>query len=80
MNNVACYIDGFNLYHAIDSLGNERLKWLNLSKLASTFLRRDEQLVRVVYFTALLTIDPQKLQRHKGTSKNQFMNVAELNG
>jgi len=65
MNKTAFYVDGFNLYHAIDALHNDRLKWLDLWKLASTFLRADEELDRVVYFTALMKWDHQKLMRHK---------------
>lgn len=65
MTKVACYIDGFNLYHAIDALGDDRLKWLNLKHLAETFLRKDETMERVLYFTALMTWDQKKSQRHK---------------
>ncbi len=28
MTRIIAYIDGFNLYHAIDSLGKPHLKWL----------------------------------------------------
>lgn len=65
MNKTACYIDGFNLYHSIDALKNDRLKWLNLWKLADTFIRKDEVLDRVVYFTALMKWEREKLARHK---------------
>ena len=65
MAKVACYIDGFNLYHAIDTLNNNRLKWLNLHKLARSFLRSEDTLEKVAYFTAYMTWDKEKMQRHK---------------
>ena len=33
---VACYVDGFNLYHAIDDLRKPHLKWVNLWALAES--------------------------------------------
>jgi hypothetical protein len=40
LKKVSCYIDGFNLYHAIDALGHEfnYLKWLNLYSHSSAFI------------------------------------------
>lgn len=35
---VICYIDGFNLYHAIRDLKQPYLKWVNLWTLASVFI------------------------------------------
>jgi hypothetical protein len=48
---VAIYIDGFNLYHAIADLNDDRLKWLNLVALGRSFLRENETLVKCQYFT-----------------------------
>src|SRR5829696_9188995 len=39
MSKVACYIDGFNLYHSIDELRKPHLKWVNLWALAESFVR-----------------------------------------
>jgi len=53
---VACYIDGFNLYHAIDALKpvDHSLKWLNLWSLTSAFIKpSQEHLANIYYFTAL---------------------------
>ena len=36
---VACYVDGFNLYHAIDDLQKSHLKWLDLRALAQSLCR-----------------------------------------
>jgi uncharacterized LabA/DUF88 family protein len=65
MNKTACYVDGFNLYHAIDALGKDRLKWLNLMALAKYLLVDDDNLVSVVYFTAYMVWDKSKYERHK---------------
>lgn len=65
MAKTAFYIDGFNLYHSIDALGNDRLKWLNLWKLAVSFLRPEDSLNRVMYFTAYMKWEPEKFQRHR---------------
>jgi hypothetical protein len=35
---VACFIDGFNLFHAIKNLGRNELKWVNLWKLMECFI------------------------------------------
>ena len=64
MVKTACYIDGFNLYHAIDALEIDYLKWLNLKALAETFLRPDDVLDSVVYFSAYMVWDKVKYGRH----------------
>ena len=64
MSKVSVYIDGFNLYHAIAALEDQRLKWVNFKALAESFLRPGEKLERVAYFTAVLKWDKQKQDRH----------------
>ena len=44
LKKVNVYIDGFNLYHAINALGDQRLKWINLRSLALSFVRPNERL------------------------------------
>ena len=68
---VNVYIDGFNLYHAIDSLGDQRLKWLSLRTLSFSFIKPHEVLNHVRYFTAVLTWDKVKQQRHKNYIRAQ---------
>ena len=65
MNRVKVYIDGFNLYHAIDKIGDLRLKWISYHTLAKSFLRDEEQLVGVSFFTAVWPYDQAKQLRHK---------------
>jgi uncharacterized LabA/DUF88 family protein len=59
------YIDGFNLYHALDDLREPHLKWLDLWALSEKLLRGDQQLVAVKYFTAYATWRPRSFRRHE---------------
>lgn len=66
---VYCFIDGFNLFHAIDSLkpnhGNH-LKWLDLRSLASAFVQnKKEKLLEVFYFSAYPTWLPESYKTHR---------------
>lgn len=65
VSSALCYVDGFNLYHAIDELKTPHLKWLDLWVLAQSFLRPDEKLRGVVYFTAVADWNPDKARRHR---------------
>lgn len=50
---VAVYIDGFNMYHALDDLKKPHYKWLNLNALAELLIsRKSQRIVKVTYFTA----------------------------
>lgn len=68
---IIAYIDGFNLYHAIDDIGKPdprrpnaiaarrpHLKWINLWTLCNSFARDGESLVEVNYFSAYATWRP----------------------
>jgi uncharacterized LabA/DUF88 family protein len=59
------YIDGFNLYHAIDDLGEPHLKWVDLWALSEKLLRGDQLLVGVKYFTAYATWRAASYRRHQ---------------
>ncbi len=63
----ACFfIDGFNLYHAIDkNFVHEKYKWLNLRKLADILKNSDEKIIDVIYFTADCNWSEEKHSRHK---------------
>lgn len=79
MSRVIAFIDGFNLYHALDvsipsrnpgpdrepyEMPYHRYKWLDLQKLCSCFLTRGEKLVDTYYFTSLATWSQEKMERH----------------
>lgn len=59
-------IDGFNLYHAITNEFNHgKYKWLNLKELSKQFIEEDEEIKKVLFFTAYVTWDVGKRERHK---------------
>jgi hypothetical protein len=63
---VALYVDGFNLYHALEKLNQPHLKWLNLWALGERLLTRGQhRLVRVFYASAKKDDNPEKSERHQ---------------
>jgi NYN domain len=64
MRKVIAYIDGFNLYHAIDDLEKPHLKWLDLKALAATICGEKETLVATKYFSAHATWLEAPFKRH----------------
>lgn len=68
MAKVGFYVDGFNLYHAIDELGQPHLKWLDLRALGQLLLdesKYGKELARVVYCTAYKKTNADKELRQK---------------
>ncbi len=61
---VIAYIDGFNLYYRALK-ANPGLKWLNLEEFIRRFMRPDDSLTAVKYFTARVSgsADPGAPQR-----------------
>lgn len=59
------YIDCFNLYHAIDDLGDGTLKWVDLHLLAQNILNKYQTLNEVKYFSAYATWRPDSYKRHR---------------
>lgn len=63
---VVAFIDGFNLYHAIDDLGKNHLKWVNLRKLCEHFTPTPQfELREIYYFSACATWRPDAYKRHR---------------
>jgi len=73
---VACFIDGYNLYHAInwyeygktdeENRKYRKYKWLSLTELAKCYISPvSQQLVEVRYFTTFTTANSMKLLRHR---------------
>jgi uncharacterized LabA/DUF88 family protein len=76
MRRVIFFIDGFNLYHALDHNPNfHKYKWLNLSKLAKCYVKRKDKIVDIYYFTALATWSQSKVKKHK-----TYIKALELEG
>lgn len=72
MIRVACYVDGFNVYHAIDDMSRATrgelnyLKWIDLRKLMLLFTDAAvHKIVCVKYFSAYPTWKPQQYLRHQ---------------
>lgn len=66
MKRVKCFVDGFNLYHAIADLKLNHLKWLNLHKLAQAFIRPTQEVLDAVfYFSAYPTWLESSYRRHQ---------------
>lgn len=66
MSKVYVLVDGFNLYHALDTNpAYHPCKWLSLTKLAKCFILGRDALQGVEYFTTLATWDPAKVVRHR---------------
>lgn len=62
---AALYVDGFNLYHAIDEMDRAYLKWLDLWRLARVIAPRSEVIRKVVWCTAFRPHSRSKTARHK---------------
>jgi uncharacterized LabA/DUF88 family protein len=65
MVRVMFFVDGFNLYHAIDKKKEyHKYKWLNLKRLCECFMTKREEIGGIKYFTAYSTWRPDSMQRH----------------
>ena len=79
---AAFYVDGFNLYHAINDLGINYIKWNSLWHIALGLIpSRSQELVRVVFCTAFYPNDTGKRARHEKYIKAQeHFGVAVVRG
>lgn len=69
---VICYVDGFNLYHAIDEMTGllkqpcNHLKWVDLWKLTEQFIDHNFHKVEAVHwFSAIKDGKPARALRHE---------------
>jgi uncharacterized LabA/DUF88 family protein len=60
---VIVYIDGFNLYFGMKEAGFNQYRWLDLTKLVNNFLKANQTLEKVKYFTSKVRDNPDKLKR-----------------
>ena len=65
MSRLYVYVDGFNLYHALDDLGQNHLKWLDLWALANELRVPGENVHAVKYFSAYATWRTVSYRRHQ---------------
>jgi uncharacterized LabA/DUF88 family protein len=60
------YIDGFNMYYALQEKPHyAKYKWLNYRKLAETVIGSSDEIAGIFYFTAFVTWKPESVKRHK---------------
>jgi uncharacterized LabA/DUF88 family protein len=65
MRRVLFFVDGFNLYYALDDNPLYHCyKWLDLSQLMRCYVTKKDQIVDILYFTTYVTWSPGKMQRH----------------
>lgn len=76
---VAFLIDGFNVYHAINEVpAFHKYKWLDYSKLAKCFIGRDDEVVRILLFTAYTRWDDDKVRRRRTLVRAQQARGVEV--
>lgn len=64
MGRYRFYVDGFNLYHALED-GYQQYKWLNLRKLAEAVVGPHDTIEGICFFTAYARWKPRSVARHK---------------
>jgi uncharacterized LabA/DUF88 family protein len=69
---VMFFIDGFNVYHSLQAyhpqkktLPYRKYLWLDFLALAQGFIRKQDLLCGVYYFTAYATWKPHSMKRHR---------------
>jgi len=66
MNRVSFFIDGFNVYHALDrQKAYHKYKWVDYSALARCFVSSRDTIVDIYYFSAYADWEPAKKARHR---------------
>ena len=75
MNRIAFFVDGFNLFHALDNNPlYHKYKWLDLTKLCNCFVTKKDKTESIYYFTALATWSQSKMKKHKKYIKALVLN------
>ena len=65
MDKVNFYIDGFNIYHAIDKMKDNKLKWINYKLLCQKLLKPNEIINQIFYFSAYATWKQSSFLKHR---------------
>jgi len=62
INRVSFFIDGFNVYHALeDQKSFHKFKWLDYSALAKCFISTKDTITDIYYFTSYTDWQPDKM-------------------
>lgn len=85
MSRIAFFIDGFNLFHALDYFPSgpdhsryHRFKWVSLTRLSNCYVTRKDKVEGILYFTTLATWNPEKVARHKLLIRAQEIEGVEI--
>ncbi len=64
MERVIAYVDGYNLYYGLKTMGWKHLYWLNIQAMVKQLLRENQDLVATKYFTTIVKrpLDKNKRQ------------------
>jgi uncharacterized LabA/DUF88 family protein len=65
MQRVIVYIDGYNLYYGMREAYGRKYSWLDLQAFVHSFLKPGMELVKVKYFTAIITSSPDSRSRQE---------------
>ncbi|MEN9673572.1 MAG: hypothetical protein RL553_1837 [Planctomycetota bacterium] len=72
---VMAYVDGSNLYFGMIESGARKCKWLDVDKLMKSFVRSNQELIGVKFFTSRITHNPPKEKR-----QNTYLEALESTG
>ncbi|MCK5588903.1 MAG: NYN domain-containing protein [Candidatus Pacebacteria bacterium] len=72
MKKVICYIDGYNLFHALENNPSAKI---NLLSLAKSLVNEGHKLVEVYYFSAYATWKPENMIKHR-----EYVKILEETG
>jgi uncharacterized LabA/DUF88 family protein len=76
MKRISVYIDGFNLYHALKRIGDEKVKWLNLKALSDRLIsNKSERIISIYYFSAFAYWLSESKSRHE-----EYVNALRASG
>ena len=65
MSRISFFVDGFNVYHAINNPRLYKYKWLNYRKLCECFLKPQDTIGEIYFFTAFVPWSTPKILRHQ---------------
>jgi len=69
MSRYCVYIDGFNVYYALQEKSYKKYKWLNYRKLAESIIGKNDSIMGIFYFTAIVRWKQDNALRHKNYIK-----------
>ena len=69
MSRYCIYIDGFNVYYALQEKPYKKYKWLNYRKLAESVIGKNDRIMGIFYFTAVVRWKQDNTIRHKNYIK-----------